>query len=253
MHFERMADDYATARPPYPAALFETLMTLRVIGPGLEVVEVGAGAGLATRDLVAAGSHVTAVEPGSRLAARLRRDVPAAEVIVGRLEDIDLCAGSFDAAVAATSLHWVDLDVGLPILHRALRPRGWLAVWRTVFGDDDVEPTPFRRRVTRIVAARPAARRADPGRETRPTVEELTADGRFTHVDTRRWRWSSELSTAQIRSLFATFSDWSPAEVDAAATAADECGGVVTEHRVLVLHLLRTTVPTVPTVPTEAG
>lgn len=238
-----MADDYATARPPYPAALFETLAAREVIGPGSDVLEIGAGAGLATRDLVASGSRVVAVEPGGRLAARLRQDVPAAEVIVARLEDAVLPAGAFDAAVAATSLHWVDLGIGLPVLHRALRPGGWLAVWRTRFGDDTVEAGPFRRRVDRIVAARPVAGRSGPDREARPTVEELTAGGWFSHVETMRWRWSSELSTAAIRTLFATFSDWSPAEVDAAAAAADECGGVVTEHRVLVLHLLRATGP----------
>ena len=57
----------------------------------------------------------------------------------------------------------------------------------------------------------------------------------------RRWRWSEELSTADVRRLFSTFSDWSPAEVEAAADAADECGGRVTEHRVTTLHLLRAT------------
>jgi SAM-dependent methyltransferase len=59
-------------------------------------------------------------------------------VIVTRLEDATLPDGVFDSVVAATSMHWVDLHVGLPILHRVLRPGGWLAVWRTVFGDDTV-------------------------------------------------------------------------------------------------------------------
>jgi SAM-dependent methyltransferase len=138
MHFERMAAEYATARPPYPRAVFEALAGRGVIGSGVRVVEVGAGSGLATGDLVAAGSHVTALEPGERLARLLRVAVPTATVIVTRLEDADLPDGSFDSAVAATSMHWVDLRVGLPILHRALRPGGWLAVWRSVFGDDAV-------------------------------------------------------------------------------------------------------------------
>lgn len=43
-HFERSATDYAFARPPYPAAIFEVLRSERVIGPGLRVLEVGAGA-----------------------------------------------------------------------------------------------------------------------------------------------------------------------------------------------------------------
>jgi SAM-dependent methyltransferase len=43
----------------------------------------------------------------------------------------------FDLAVAATSLHWVRLDVALSKLAQALRPGGWLAAWWTVFGDPE--------------------------------------------------------------------------------------------------------------------
>ena len=238
MHFERMAAKYTEARPAYPAGLYEVLERDCVIGPRVQVLEVGAGAGLATRDLVRCGCHVTAVEPGSELARLLQRDVPEAEVLLARLEDVELPAGSFDSVVAATAMHWVDLAVALPKIHAALRPDGWLAAWRHRFGDESVD-TEFRRHVERIVAARPShdpgARRSD----DRPTVEERTADGWFDPVRTEQWRWTVDLDTDGVRRLFKTFSDWSDAEVEAAARAVDELGGVVTEHYRTVLHLLK--------------
>jgi SAM-dependent methyltransferase len=238
MHFERMAAEYATARPPYPRAIVEELSRRGVIGPGISVLEVGAGAGLATGDLMAAGSRVTALEPGERLAHLLMAGVPTATVVVTRLEEADLPDRVFDSAVAATSMHWVELQIGLPILHRALRPGGWLAVWRTVFGDDTVT-TPFREHVNRVVAARQALPEPAAPRDERPTMQELASGGWFAPVDTMRWRWSVDLTTEQIRRLFSTFSDWTPAEVEAAAAAADRCGGTVNEHYSSVLHLLK--------------
>ena len=39
------------------------------------MVEIGPGTGQATRDLLARGAHVVAVEPGADLAAHLRADL----------------------------------------------------------------------------------------------------------------------------------------------------------------------------------
>jgi hypothetical protein len=136
-----------------------------------------------------------------------------------------------------------DLHVGLPVLHRALRPSGRLAVFRTIFGDQTVPTTPFRERVERVVSARPGQPETAARGEERPTVEELTRTGWFTHVDTMRWGWSVDLSTAQVRRLFSTFSNWTPTEVEAAAAAAAECGGTVTEHYRTILHVLTATPP----------
>jgi SAM-dependent methyltransferase len=238
MHFERMAAEYAGARPPYPPGLYDVLAAQGVVGPGIRVLEVGAGSGLATRELVSAGCEVVAVEPGRELAGLLRRDVPGATVLVTRLEDADLPEGSFDSVVAATSMHWVDLPVGLPMLRAALRSGGWLAVWRHRFGDDSVD-TPFRRHVARIVGGRDPVDPSAGRRDDRPTMTELSADGRFEPVRTETWRWSVELDTERLRALFRTFSDWSDEEVDAAARAVEELGGSVTEHYQSVLHLLR--------------
>ncbi|WP_127479720.1 class I SAM-dependent methyltransferase [Nocardioides pantholopis] len=239
-HFERMAAEYARARPPYPPPLYEALSEVGVIGPGRRVLEVGAGAGLATRELARRGCAVVALEPGPELASLARRSVPDATVIEQRLEDADLPEHSFDSAVAATSLHWVDLTVGLPALHAALRPGGWLGVWRTIFGPEDVV-TDFRVRVGEIVARRDPAGAGAPRPPERPTMEELAAGGWFEPVHTERWRWTIDLDTDQVRSLFRSFSDWTPAEAEEAARAVDELGGQVTEHYRSVLHLLRRT------------
>src|SRR5205807_9052355 len=39
--------------------------------------------------------------------------------------------------VSATAFHWVDISVGLTKCARALRDRGWLALWWTIWGDPD--------------------------------------------------------------------------------------------------------------------
>jgi SAM-dependent methyltransferase len=232
-----MAEDYDFARPPYPRVLFEVLKAERVIGPGLKVLEVGAGSGQATRELVASGSQVVALEPGHDLAALLEKEVPDATVMRSRLEDAALPDAAFDSAVAATSMHWVDLSFGLPRLHAAMHPGGSLAVFRNVFGDADVR-TEFRDRVQQIVERRPG-RGSEPQSEPKPTMGELATGGLFLPVRSERWRWAIVLTSAQVTRLFRTFSDWSEQEVQDAGAAADACGGRVTEHYQSVLHLLR--------------
>lgn len=234
-HFDEMAAEYVRSRPPYPDVVFETLEQAGVIGPGRRVLEIGAGAGLATVPIIERGSEVVALEPGRRLAEILAEVAPRADVVVAGLEDATLPDDRFDSAVAATAMHWVDLSVGLPKLHRALRPDGLLAVWRTVFGDDSVR-TDFRDVVGGIVARRG---RSGPVPEPRPTVDELTAGGWFEHLRTEHWRWSIELDAEEVGRLFRTFSDWTSDEAAEVEQAVVDLGGRVTEHYQSVLHLLR--------------
>lgn len=240
--FDAIAAAYARARPPYPAALYAHLAQRGLIGPGRDVLEVGAGAGLATSELVAAGCTVTALEPGATLARLLRAQVPTCSVVVSTVEDADLPSAAFDLVVAATSMHWVDLPVALPALHRSLRPGGHLAVWRQLFGSSVA--TPFRARVEEIVAARAGARPDHKERDdARPVPGELASTGHFSHVESMVWPWSMAMTTDQVGALFATFSDWTDTEVSSARRAADELGGTVTEHYRTVLHILRRTDP----------
>ena len=231
MHFEARADEYAAARPPYPPALWERLRALGLLQPGRIALDLGAGTGQATGPLVEAGLRVTAVEPGPRLAELLRAGHPDAEVIAARAEDLRVPAHSFDLVVAATSIHWMDLDVVLPKVHAALKPDGRFLIWRHVFGDPEERPTPFRKRVAEIVRARSRRdRRHGSAEDLAATRESLTDAGLFEVEEAATFPWDAELDTDQIGRLFATFSDWSDAEVRQAADAVNDLGGRVTEH-----------------------
>lgn len=189
--------------------------------------------------MLQAGARVTAVEPGPALAQRLRTRCPAAEVRGGTAESVALPPATFDLAVAATAVHWFDLDVVLPKLHRTLVPSGHLAVWRTVFADPAAPVSAFRERVGEIAAARERRPRPGPGAlDTAGWVRRLTAGGCFPAVTVEELRWSIELSTEAVRDLFTTFSDWQPHEVEQAAAAVEALGGRVREHYVTPLIVL---------------
>jgi SAM-dependent methyltransferase len=229
MHFEQHAATYAAARPPYPAALWARVRELGVLTAGHRAVDLGAGTGQVTGPLLAAGLEVVAVEPGPQLAGQLREAYPRALVVTSTAEDADLGEGSFELAVAATSIHWMDLDRLLPRLHRALVADGRFLVWRNVYGDETAVVTPFRERVAAVVARRdrPSRRGLE---DVESTAANLTRSGLFELIEIDRFRWSIDLDERQVRLLFGTFSDWSPAEVEEVASAVQKAGGLVTEH-----------------------
>ncbi|MFB7886570.1 class I SAM-dependent methyltransferase [Cellulosimicrobium cellulans] len=229
-HFNTLADSYGSARPPYPAELWDRVRRTGLAAPGRRAVDLGAGTGEATGPLLAQGVDVVAVEPGTRLAAVLAARHPTAEVVVGRAEEAELGRAAFDLAVAATSIHWMDLDVLLPRLHRALVPEGRFLVWRHVFGDPTAEPTAFRDRVAQIVARRGLPPRAGDPEDLGATTTLLTASGLFSVEDVGEYRWSVTLDAEQVHRLFSTFSDWTRGEVDEVAAAVTELGGRVVEH-----------------------
>ncbi len=240
MHFDAHAAAYARGRPPYPPGLWQALSELDVLQPGRRVLDLGAGTGQATGPLLAAGLQVTAVEPGPNLAAQLQDSHPAATVLVARAEDVELPDASFDAVVAATSIHWMNLDVVLPKVHRLLVPAGRFLVWRNVFGDPFVT-TPFRERVAEIVRSRDVSQRRSDAESPESTSAELTRTGLFVTEDLSTYRWSITLDEEQVRRLFTTFSDWSTEEVDRAAQAVRDLGGQVVEHYTSWLIVMRPT------------
>ncbi|MGW2842293.1 class I SAM-dependent methyltransferase [Streptomyces sp. NPDC001493] len=133
LSFSGAAALYAAARPGYPPEVFAVLeeVTGRALST-LGAVDVGAGTGIATRELVRRGARVTAVEPGAGMAAELRRSLPEVPVVRGDGNRLPFADGSADLVTYAQSWHWTDQARSWPEAVRVLRPGGVLALWWNV-------------------------------------------------------------------------------------------------------------------------
>jgi len=129
--FGAQAAAYAEHRPDYP------LDALRWgLPPDVEhVVDLGAGTGKLTENLLALGLRVTAVEPDEGMRAEFTRRLPDLPVLDGTAERIPLPDGAADAVVAGQAFHWFDVQPALTEIARVTRAGGtFLALWNS----DDV-------------------------------------------------------------------------------------------------------------------
>ncbi|OBJ54298.1 bifunctional 2-polyprenyl-6-hydroxyphenol methylase/3-demethylubiquinol 3-O-methyltransferase UbiG [Mycobacterium sp. 1423905.2] len=121
------AEAYDRYRPRYPDALITDL----VAAQGATVLDVGAGTGIASEQLSAAGAEVLAVEPDDRMAS-----VAADKGIAVERSDFEHwepAGRTFDMVVFAQSFHWVEPRSALRKIGRLLRPNGRLAlVWNRI-------------------------------------------------------------------------------------------------------------------------
>jgi SAM-dependent methyltransferase len=126
--FQSVAADYERHRPEYPVQALRWAAERLGLGPGVRVLDVGAGTGKLTRGLVALGFEVVAVEPGAPMLAQLREAVPEAEAHEAPAEAIPLPDETVDGAFAGQAYHWFDRERALPELHRVIAPDGGLAL-----------------------------------------------------------------------------------------------------------------------------
>jgi ubiquinone/menaquinone biosynthesis C-methylase UbiE len=123
-----VAESYERRRPTYKRELVAWIVERLGIEPGKTVVDVGAGTGKLTRQLVPTGARLIAVEPLEEMRAQLEAAVPGVEALAGSAEALPLEDASADAITVASAVHWFDLGRALPEFHRVLKPGGGLGV-----------------------------------------------------------------------------------------------------------------------------
>jgi ubiquinone/menaquinone biosynthesis C-methylase UbiE len=126
--FGDVADRYERARPVYPESALSELAARCRLGPGTAVLDLGAGTGKLTRQLVAVGADVVAVEPAAGMRQRLEVEVPGVPVLDGTAEDIPLPDASVEVVTAGQAFHWFYAHRALGEIARVLPPAGWLAL-----------------------------------------------------------------------------------------------------------------------------
>jgi ubiquinone/menaquinone biosynthesis C-methylase UbiE len=210
--FSSAADVYERGRPGYAPEAVAWVCARLGIGPGRTVLDLAAGTGKLTRDLVPSGARVIAVEPLDEMREHLERAAPGVEALKGTAEEIPLGDGSVDAVVCAQAFHWFDPERALPEIHRVLSPGGGFALlYNSRDLDDPIQKTlddmlePYRGSVAQ--------------QWTREEDFALSAGGLFAEGEKRVWK-SEQLVTldgllemAASRSYIASLDDEERAEL----------------------------------------
>jgi SAM-dependent methyltransferase len=209
--FDTVAGLYDSARPSYPARLYDDLVALAGLTPGDRLLEVGCATGKATRPLLERGFSIVCVELGPRLAAEARRNLVGlpVDMHVGRFEDWDCEPKAFALVYAATAWSWVDPAIRYRKARELLRPGGHLAFWkaRHAFpaGFD-----PFFTEIQEVydelgesyAAEWPPAAPSD----VPDDAGEIEASGCFTEISVRRYLWETMYTAEEYTALLSTFS-----------------------------------------------
>ena len=174
LSFGRVVDAYERGRPGYPV---DAVRWLTGDEP-LSVLELGAGTGKLTRELVALGHDVHATDPDGAMLDVLARNYAVSRLSQAGAEEIPAPDSTFDIVIAAQSYHWFDHERALPEIARVLKRGGSLSlVWNT-----RDERIPWVKRFGRIIGNQEQG--AGPGDE----LEESPYFGPVEHETFKQWQ-----------------------------------------------------------------
>lgn len=182
--FARVAEAYDRGRPGYPPEAAPWLVGRRAVS----VLELGAGTGRLTTDLVALGHDVVATDPLPEMLRLLSTRLPDVRTTVASAEDLPLPDRSVDVVVSAQAFHWFDPARALPEIARVLRPGGQVAL---VWNDRD-ERIPWVRRLGRVIGN--AQQQLDP-------THTLLGSGLFGFVESTTMRHWQQVDRELLRDL----------------------------------------------------
>ncbi|NKX54513.1 class I SAM-dependent methyltransferase [Arthrobacter mobilis] len=183
--FQTGGEHYDRVRPGYPSDAVDWLLGS---APGASrAVDVGAGTGKYTAELLSRGLEVVAVDPSADMLAQLTRKFRGVRTVLGTAEHTGLPDASVDVATVAQAWHWVDPLAASTELARILRPGGLLGlVWNQL----DVT-VPWVHRLSRIMHAGDVHR---PG--FRPQI-----GPEFIGLQRHETRWSDPVTAAEVMEL----------------------------------------------------
>jgi SAM-dependent methyltransferase len=144
-----VAAEYAVRRSSYPPELVPFLTG----GGARRVLDLGAGTGLLTELLVAAGHDMVAVDPSAAMLEQLARRLPDVPVVVAGADALPLPDDDVDVVTAAQAAHWFQPGPAAAEMMRVLRPGGtvgllwslrddrapWVAALSAVLAAENVE------------------------------------------------------------------------------------------------------------------
>jgi SAM-dependent methyltransferase len=130
--FDQVASVYRNARPDYPDALIDDVVSYTNLKPKDRILEVGCGTGQATKGFAKRGFSILATDPGSEMLRAARESLAEfgnVKFLETTFEAWPTDRAAFRLIIAAQSWHWVSPDVRFLKAADALTPDGSLAVF----------------------------------------------------------------------------------------------------------------------------
>jgi len=254
--FGHNAAGYAAVRPPYPDWMFDLLVSQGALYPGAATLEIGAGSGLATRALIAAGAGpLTLIEPDPRFRQMLQAlpETPAGSprVHCEAFENVSLPAASVDLILVATTFHWLEPGTRVGRIHRLLKPGGYAALIWNVFQDLNLTD-PFHEATYPVLKELLPSPSGAPDQlpfalDRAAREKEFLAQRRFRLVAYAENHWHLQLNPRQVRQLYEGFSSIAQLDADPRADLLDsleaiartEFAGNVTRNMTSPLYLFQ--------------
>jgi SAM-dependent methyltransferase len=186
--FDTVADEYDSARPSYPPAVYESLGDL----DGRCVLDVGAGTGIATRQLLERGARVVAVDPGQTVLIRAIARTSGLPAVVADGAQLPIQDQTTDLVCFAQSWHWLDEETRVQEVHRVLRDGGrWAGWWSHARADTEDW---FDEYWSAIEASCPGTHRDQRNTDWGATVD---VPGMFTVAPREVVPWTRSISTEE--------------------------------------------------------
>jgi len=233
--FGAQALAYDRYRPRYPESVFDDIVEMADASAGTEVIEIGAGTGIATESLVRRGLSVKAIEPSPEMASLAQAKLSdRASVFVSRFEDYS-AAGPVRLVASFNAWHWVDPKVAVNRAAELLAPGGSLAlVWTEVvsWGEE-----PFEERLAEV-SGYPWVKRLD---HVDGSMQPIRGDPRFEDSGILHHVFERTLDTATFVAVTKTYGGQRTDEqYDAIARVInDEFGGSITKVEDAALYISR--------------
>ena len=231
--FDQAADLYKVARPEYPEALVDNVVSYADLQTADPVLEVGCGTGQATNSFARRGFRILAIEPGTALvrAARERlAEFANVEFFEATFEAWPATPSAFRLVMAAQSWHWVSPKLRFAKAAEALSPSGSLAI----FGHVPVGlPAPLLEdfeqiylRQTGVWGPPPEAWYLPSG----PIKGEFDESGLFGPVEHKAYSWTWRHTTSSYSNLLLTRSDCRMLAPEIRKRLLDEIAKSVEDH-----------------------
>ncbi len=252
---DQVAQRYDRARPGYPSALFDDIVSYAKLAGDARILEIGCGSGQATLPMAQRGFRVDCVEPGAQMAAIARSnlaDFPAVTVTCTDFERFSSPPASYDLLLSATAFHWVDPRIRFRKAHDLLKPGGALALFwhRPVQTEESRDFTDAVGHVYKTVVPELTSDYVLPPSPDRVSTEYedlIPASGYFVDLEIRKHYVRTHYSAAAYVDLLGTFSDHQTLEASKRhrlldsieQLIADKFAGAVIRETVALLYLAR--------------